>query len=62
MLEVIEKDRPWFKVGHFIEQIWHEKKCITWPKKFGKRKQEWNKACVEIEICPRKLNTPMKRK
>ncbi len=37
-------------------------KCITWPKKFRKGKQEWKKACVGIGICPQKLNTPMKTK
>jgi hypothetical protein len=25
-------------------------KCIIWPKKFGKGKQEWNKACLETGI------------
>ncbi len=29
-------------------------KCITWPKKFGKGRQKWNKACVETNIRPRK--------
>jgi 5'-3' exonuclease len=37
-------------------------KCITWRKKSRKGKQEWNKACVETSICPKKLNTPMKTK
>jgi hypothetical protein len=31
-------------------------KCITWPKKFGKGRHEWNKACVETSIHPKKLN------
>jgi hypothetical protein len=35
-------------------------KCIIWLKKSGKARQEWNKACVETGICPRKLNIPMK--
>jgi len=35
-------------------------KCITWLKKFGKGKHEWNKACVETSILPRKLNTSVK--
>jgi hypothetical protein len=35
-------------------------KCIIWLKKFGKGTQEWNKACLETSIRPRKLNTPMK--
>ncbi len=30
-------------------------KCITWPQEFGKGRQEQNKACIEIGICPRKL-------
>jgi hypothetical protein len=34
-------------------------KCITWPKKSKKGKQEWSKACVNSKIHPRKLNTPM---
>ncbi len=37
-------------------------KCISWHKKSGKGKQEWNKAYVETGICPRKLNTLMKTK
>ncbi len=37
-------------------------KCITWRKKFGKGRQEWNKACFEIGIGPRKLNTLVKTK
>jgi hypothetical protein len=32
-------------------------KCITWLKKSGKGRQEWNKACVETGIHPKKLNT-----
>ncbi len=32
-------------------------KCITWLKKFGKGKQEWNKECMDARIDPRKLNT-----
>jgi hypothetical protein len=35
-------------------------KCITWPKKFGKGRYKGIKSCIESEICPRKLNTPMK--
>ncbi len=35
-------------------------KCITWFKNSGKGRQEWNKACLEIGICPKKLNTLMK--
>ncbi len=37
-------------------------KCITWPKKFGKGRQEWNKVCVETNIHPKKLNTLVKTK
>jgi len=37
-------------------------KCITWLKKSGKGRQEWNKACVETTIHPKKLNTPVKTK
>jgi ethanolamine utilization microcompartment shell protein EutS len=29
-------------------------KCITWPKTDRKRKLGWDKACVEIGICPKK--------
>lgn len=25
-------------------------KCIIWPKKIGKGKYEWNKACVKVGI------------
>ncbi len=35
-------------------------KCITWPKKLGKGRQEWNKACSNSNLPPRKLNTPVK--
>jgi hypothetical protein len=35
-------------------------KCITWPKKYGKGKQEWNKVCLETKIRPKKLNIPIK--
>jgi hypothetical protein len=37
-------------------------KCITWFKKFGKGRQEWNKACSEIGIRPKKLNILVKTK
>jgi len=37
-------------------------KCITWPKKSRKGRQEWNKAYVKIGIHPKKLNTLMKTK
>jgi hypothetical protein len=37
-------------------------KCIIWPKKFRKGKHEWNKACIEIGIWRKKLNTPIKTK
>ncbi len=35
-------------------------KYINWLKEFGKGRPEWNKACVEIGIRPRKLNTLVK--
>jgi len=34
--------------------------CRTYPKKFGKRKVEWTKACLVIGLQPQNLNTPMK--
>lgn len=34
--------------------IW---KCITQPKKFGKRKQTWDKTCVDYGLRLRKLST-----
>jgi len=37
-------------------------KCITWLKNFGKGRQEWNKVCFKISICPKKLNTLVKIK
>jgi hypothetical protein len=40
----------------------HLQKCIIWPKKSRKGRQEWNKACLETNICPRQLNTLMKTK
>jgi hypothetical protein len=36
------------------------RKCITWPKNLGKGRQEWEKACTNSSLPPRKLNTPMK--
>jgi hypothetical protein len=36
-------------------------KCITWPEKFGKGRQEWAKSCIDFEIYPRKLNTLSKQ-
>jgi hypothetical protein len=35
-------------------------KIIIWPKKSRKGKHEWSKACLEIQILPKKLNTPIK--
>jgi hypothetical protein len=35
-------------------------KCLTWPKKSGKGKQEWTKVGANSKIHPRKLNTQMK--
>jgi hypothetical protein len=35
-------------------------KNITWPKKFGRGRQELTKACVDFGIHPRKLNTLVK--
>jgi hypothetical protein len=34
--------------------------CITKLKKSKKSKQEWNEACINSNIHPRKLNIPMK--
>jgi hypothetical protein len=38
------------------------KKCNTWLKKSSKGKQQWNKACMDVGIQPRKLNTLIKTK
>ncbi len=35
-------------------------KCIIWLKKFGKGRQEWNKACSNSNLPPRKLNSLVK--
>jgi hypothetical protein len=35
-------------------------KCITWPKKPRKGRQEHNKTCLNFNIHPRKLNIPIK--
>ncbi len=35
-------------------------KCITWPKKSGKERLLWNKACVKTIIHPKNLNTLVK--
>jgi hypothetical protein len=37
-------------------------KCITWFKKLGKGRHEWNKGSVETDICPKKLSIPMRTK
>ncbi len=37
-------------------------KCITWLEKSGKGKHEWNNACLEIGIQPKKLNILIKTK
>jgi hypothetical protein len=33
---------------------------ITWTKKFGKGRHEWEKSCTECEMPLRKLKTPIK--
>jgi len=35
-------------------------KCITWPKKLRKGRQEWNKACGDLNSPQRKLNILVK--
>ncbi len=35
-------------------------KCITWSKTSGNGRQEWNKACSNFNLPPRKSNIPMK--
>jgi len=35
-------------------------KCIIWPKKFDEGQSKWNKACIETNLRPRKLNALMK--
>jgi hypothetical protein len=37
-------------------------KCITWLKKFGEGHQEWSRACIEVGLKPKKLNTLVKTK
>ena len=34
--------------------------CITWTKKSGKGRQEWDKACIDAGLPTRKLKTPVK--
>jgi hypothetical protein len=36
-------------------------KCITWPKKSRKGRQEWNKTCVNYGLPLRKLNALVKQ-
>ncbi len=36
------------------------RKTITWIKKLGKRRQEWERACVERGLRPQKHKTPVK--
>ncbi len=40
----------------------HLQKCIIWPKKFGKGKQELNKVCLETSIRLRQMYIQMKTK
>jgi hypothetical protein len=35
-------------------------KTIIWTKKFGKGREEWDKACIEVGLLARKLKTLMK--
>jgi hypothetical protein len=35
-------------------------KCIIWPKKLRKNKQDLNKACEDFNIRPKILNPPFK--
>jgi len=35
-------------------------KYVSWPKCSGKFIHEWNKACANFKLCPRKLNILMK--
>jgi hypothetical protein len=51
------KDLKYASIKFVLENL---QKCITWPKKYGNGRQEWNKACVEIGIHPKKLNILMK--
>jgi hypothetical protein len=37
-------------------------KCITWSKKSRKGRQEWNNACADSNISPRKPNSLVKTK
>jgi hypothetical protein len=37
-------------------------KTITWTKKFGEGRQEWEKACIECGLPPQKLKTLVKTK
>jgi len=36
------------------------KKLLHRLKKYGKGKQEWEKACIECGLSPQKLKTPIK--
>ncbi len=35
-------------------------KTIAWTKKSRKRRQEWERACMDSGLWPRKLKTPIK--
>ncbi len=47
--------------GYFVILQFDLQKCITWSKKFGKGRHEWNKTYIDFEIHPRKLNIPIKK-
>ncbi len=51
------KDSKYASVKFVQENL---QKCITWLKESKKGRHKWNKACVETDICPKKLNTLMK--
>ncbi len=54
--EKVRKDL-WYVSIKYTQGDW--KKCITWPKKSRKVRQEWEKACVNSGLPPWKLNTPL---
>jgi hypothetical protein len=57
--ENVCKDLTYVPIKHTQEDV---QKYITWPKKYEKGQQKWNKPCVGVVWPPGILNTLVKTK
>jgi hypothetical protein len=55
--EKVCKNFKFFSIKSMQSNI---QKCVTWPKKSRKGRQEWSKACIDARIRPRELNILLK--